>query len=1004
MVVIGLMSGTSADGIEAAVVEFGGSGQPVRWRLLHHLHVPFETALQAEILACMRPETGSVERVCALNVRLGEAFGQAALAAMRAARLRASEVSLIGSHGQTVWHAPERASTLQLGEPAVIAERTGCAVVSNFRARDLALGGQGAPLVSLLDQRLFAHPHETRAVQNIGGIGNVTYLSPTGDPIAFDTGPGNVLIDECVRLATAGAAGYDQDGQRAARGQVDQALLAEWLAHPYFRQAPPKTTGRELFGADRAAAVWAEARQRGLSADDLLATVTALTARSIAAAYRAWLPRAPERVIVSGGGAHNPTLMGMLAAELAPAVVVTSEALGLPGDAKEAIAFALLAYETWHGRPGNVPSATGATRAEVLGSLTPAPRRPAGPVVNRYPGADPSRLTEARNPLSADIDSLNTLALLQLINEEDQGVAWVVREALGALATAVDAVSERMRRGGRLVYMGSGTSGRLGVLDAAECTPTFSTAPGQVLGLIAGGSRALTEAVEGAEDDEVAALNDLIAIDLGAGDSFVGLAASGRTPYVLAALREARRRGALTISIACNHPSPIAELADIAIALPVGPEVITGSTRMKAGTAQKLALNMLSTGVMIRLGKTYGNLMVDVQPTNAKLRDRARRIVADATRLTLTEAADLLEQAQGEVKTAIVAHLAKVDISSARQYLVESDGIVRAALSSAARTPNDARPDPSAPSHPRARSERVFVGVDGGGSTTTALVIDAKGQVLGRGETGSSNANVIKPEEATRQVQDAISRALQAAGVAAGSIAGLCLGLAGIDRPDTRATWQAWCRATWPDRPLHLMTDADLVLAAHVGPGLAVVAGTGAIALGRDDAGRLHRASGWGPLLGDEGSAYWIGLQALQAVVQAADQRGPATVLTERILAHWALTAVPELIDVVHRRPASRAEVAALAVLVNQAADHDPLAAHILAQAGRHLATALTAVARSAGLFPTAPCAFAGGVLVHNPRVRAALIAACAADGLALDPIVSVSEPALLAARLALQA
>lgn len=289
-------------------------------------------------------------------------------------------------------------------------------------------------------------------------------------------------------------------------------------------------------------------------------------------------------------------------------------------------------------------------------------------------------LTEERNALTNNIDTLSTLDMLALINAEDQKVAFVVRDELPKIAAAVDAIAARMQRGGRLIYIGAGTSGRLGALDASECPPTFGTLPELVVGLIAGGPAALTQAIEGAEDDHDGGVDKIAELDVNENDSVVSLAASGRTPYAIGGLAEAKRRSALTVSIACNHPSPLGRLADISIALLVGPEVVTGSTRLKAGTAQKMVLNMISTGVMIRLGKTYSNLMVDVRPTNIKLRQRALRIVAEATGLGWDEAGQLLEACEGEVKTAIVAVLADVSPGEARKRLTVSGGYVRRAI------------------------------------------------------------------------------------------------------------------------------------------------------------------------------------------------------------------------------------------------------------------------------------------------------------------------------------
>lgn len=293
-------------------------------------------------------------------------------------------------------------------------------------------------------------------------------------------------------------------------------------------------------------------------------------------------------------------------------------------------------------------------------------------------------LTEQANPFTQDIDVVPTLEMVRLINQEDARVAAAVAIELENIARAIDAIAARMQRGGRLIYLGAGTSGRLGVLDASECPPTFNTPPDLVSALIAGGPRAITEAVEGAEDDAEMGVRQVAGMDVTEADSLVGIAASGRTPYVLGGIAEARRRGALTVGVACNRPSELEAAVDISIAPLVGPEVIAGSTRLKAGTAQKMVLNTLSTGVMIKLGKTFGNLMVDVQPTNAKLRDRARRIVAQAAGLSLDEAARIFDACDGEVKTAIVAGLAHLPPNLARQRLAQANGLVRRALQPAA--------------------------------------------------------------------------------------------------------------------------------------------------------------------------------------------------------------------------------------------------------------------------------------------------------------------------------
>lgn len=285
--------------------------------------------------------------------------------------------------------------------------------------------------------------------------------------------------------------------------------------------------------------------------------------------------------------------------------------------------------------------------------------------------------TEAVNEASHEIDRLSAAEIVSVIQREDLKVAESVGAVADAIAAAIERIAEAMRAGGRLVYLGAGTSGRLGVLDASECPPTFNTDPRLVVGVIAGGPAALTRAIEGAEDDEQAAVTDLAAIDFSAADVLVGIASSGRTPYVIGGLRHARQLGATTIGLVCNSPSGLDDWADILIAPIPGPEILSGSTRMKAGTATKMVLNMLSTGVMIRLGKTYGNLMVDLRATNTKLIQRAHRIVTRLTGLADEAAGELLRQADGEVKTAIAMHHRGVTAAVARDLLRSHEGHLR---------------------------------------------------------------------------------------------------------------------------------------------------------------------------------------------------------------------------------------------------------------------------------------------------------------------------------------
>ncbi|HFZ1708500.1 TPA: N-acetylmuramic acid 6-phosphate etherase [Citrobacter sedlakii] len=289
-------------------------------------------------------------------------------------------------------------------------------------------------------------------------------------------------------------------------------------------------------------------------------------------------------------------------------------------------------------------------------------------------------VSETRNPQTMDLDALPTLKLVERFNQQDAQVAEAVKATLPEVARAVDAAADALKSGGRIIYMGAGTSGRLGVLDASECPPTFGVPHGLVIGLIAGGPGALLKAVEGAEDNPQLGEDDLVAINLKPQDLVVGLAASGRTPYVIGALKYARDVGCTTVAISCNPDSPIAREADIAISPVVGPEALTGSTRLKSGTAQKLVLNMISTGAMVKFGKVYQNLMVDMQATNVKLVDRACRMVVEATGIARDDAEALLKQTDYDVKPAILMALTGLNATAAREKLAQHQGFLRAAL------------------------------------------------------------------------------------------------------------------------------------------------------------------------------------------------------------------------------------------------------------------------------------------------------------------------------------
>jgi anhydro-N-acetylmuramic acid kinase len=383
---IGLISGTSHDGISAALVALDERRTPPL-RLLAAGSYPYPDALRSRLLSASSGTEGGSSEISQLNFLLGQTLGKVAFKLARRASIDLKRLIFIGSHGHTFHHLPPRRarrgetpSTLQLGEPAVIAALTGVPVVADFRPMDLALGGEAAPLAPLAHLWLFGDRRRGRIVQNIGGIGNATWL-PSGprlnDPrvIAFDTGPGNGLIDALAAHLTGGRARMDRGGTMAARGHVSQPLLDELMRHPYFRRRPPKSTGREEFSPAHLATIVARASELAIAGDDLIATITAWTARSIADACRRFIMPLGrvDQLIATGGGAHNPTLMSMLAIELPELEVLTADSAGVDGDALEAIAFAILGYRMLRGQPGNLPSVTGARSAAILGKLTLPP-------------------------------------------------------------------------------------------------------------------------------------------------------------------------------------------------------------------------------------------------------------------------------------------------------------------------------------------------------------------------------------------------------------------------------------------------------------------------------------------------------------------------------------------------------------------------------------------------------------------------------------------------------
>ncbi len=388
MLVLGMMSGTSADGIDVSLARIGGAPPSLNAKLLGHTSVKFPPALRKEILRVAEQQPITAGTMSQLNFRFGELFADAAIAACRKFRVSPKRISLIGSHGQTIFHqgrplpffGSRTASTLQIGEPSVIAARTGITTVGDFRPADMALGGQGAPLVPYADYLLYRHDKFGRVSLNLGGIANVTVLPRAAKPqqvFAFDTGPANMLIDALVSHFSRGRQRFDKNAQLAAQGRSHPALLDELLRDPYLKLAPQKSTGREYYGHAYLKKMLALGRRHRAKPNDLIRAATMFTALSVVDALNRFvLPKTKiDQLIVSGGGAQNPLILAQLSAALPSIEMLPSGRLGIPEDAKEAFAFALLAYETFHQRPANLPSATGARGPAILGKISYAPPR-----------------------------------------------------------------------------------------------------------------------------------------------------------------------------------------------------------------------------------------------------------------------------------------------------------------------------------------------------------------------------------------------------------------------------------------------------------------------------------------------------------------------------------------------------------------------------------------------------------------------------------------------------
>lgn len=594
--------------------------------------------------------------------------------------------------------------------------------------------------------------------------------------------------------------------------------------------------------------------------------------------------------------------------------------------------------------------------------------------------------TEQRNEKTMGLDRMSPLEIVSVMNEEDENVIKGVRRALPEIAKAASWATEALASGGRLIYMGAGTSGRLGVLDAVECPPTFGTEPEQVVGLIAGGDKAFLRAVEGAEDSMDLGRQDLIDLKLQKNDLVVGIAASGRTPYVIGGLRYAGQVGCRRVSIACNHGSAVGKEADCAIEVVSGPEVLTGSTRLKSGTAQKMVLNMISTTAMVGLGKAYENLMVDVQQTNQKLVTRAENMVMTAAHCDRETARQALREGNGSAKVAIAMLLMDCSAEEARERLQASGGKIRGALRQT----------------PKAEAQGPYLmAMDGGGTATIVYIASPQGEILRRLTGGPMNPNGAASGSVRHTLEDIFTQAAEL-GYDPENCLGAGLGVAGIGNPEVRGFLEEIFRGAGFACTLGFWGDQETALAANIvpgQPGAILIAGTGSICVGREESGELVRTGGFGNIMDDGGSGYAIARDGLAAIVRAEDGRGPKTTLRDMVLEELGLSDMGGLLKYLYAPERTKGEIAALAKLVSQAADGgDEASLRILEQAAQDLAGLAKPVL--AKLPQGAKLLYSGSVLKKNEKIRTRTLALLRESFPAVDWEEAKAEAALGALRL----
>ncbi|OCT55071.1 putative glucokinase regulator family protein [Cladophialophora carrionii] len=635
--------------------------------------------------------------------------------------------------------------------------------------------------------------------------------------------------------------------------------------------------------------------------------------------------------------------------------------------------------------------------------------------------------TEQRNCASSNIDQVSTLELCHIINVQDATIADSVAECIPTIAAAIDCLAGRVRAGGRVVYVGAGTSGRLGILDASEIPPTFSSPEGQFVGIIAGGEAAIRHAQEGAEDDVDAAVQDLEALHLdGQVDSLVGIAASGRTPYVLSCLSYAKRLGCATVGVACTEPSAMSRshTVDYMISPVVGPEVVTGSTRMKAGTATKLVLNMLSTGTMIKLGKTFGNMMVDLKATNLKLQQRSRNILRTVCGLRCPTSDDdldiLLHKCHGSVKLAIASLSLGVSVSEAERRLDEAGGVLADLLKQVV---DLSLPDDST-------NQRYHLCIDGGGSKCAAAVISVDGE-SGHGESSGCNVTDVGVEASLASISSAIQGACDTMATLKGKswrprlFSSVWIALAGHDRKQIativdKALEDLFARPQGPG--LTITNDIELLAIPaaekhNVDSSVVLVAGTGSVAMSfQRQKGRFvrtGRSGGWGHLLGDDGSGFDIGRRAIRvalAALEGLDTAGnqeqglvhqTASHVESLILDHFRPPGTPtrnfDLLSTVLTWPSElekKRRIAQVARLVIEASKCDHEAKMIVDGAVEALVRLLTTLPSSGQIDSQSSVLVLGGGLMQSPAFSNAVLQLLGEQGTAFKHVEVVDHPA----------